>query len=347
MKKLILFLLLFASLFAKDMSFSKETYAVLNSANKQIKAKKYKKAISILKNVKPKKDEEKAYVNATLAQVYLSVNDYKNASKNFEKALSFGVLPKEMRSNTLYNLLQIYLIEKNHKKAIVTYDKYVLHVKKISPEIYAGIATSYLKTKNYNQAIKYIKKALSIKPKNENFMQVLIAIYYEKKDYKHLCSLLESAYRLDILKSLYTKQIAYCLYQNNAPLRGANFLKSAINKGRVKNTKENQKLLFNLYLDAKEYDKAYKLAQKMQDNKISLIIIQSLFDKGKYKQTINATESLKNTQSTKNKALIQMLKAQSYYYLNDKKNALKTFKLALKNPVTKQMARDWIKFISD
>lgn len=347
MKKIILILLLFANLFAKDMTFSKEAYTALNSATKQIEAKNYKKAISTLKSVTPKKDDEKAYIVASLAQAYLSINDYKNASKYFEEALSFNILPKDMQINTLYNLLQIYLLSQNSKKAIKTFNKYILHVKKISPEIYASIATSYLKSKNYSQALKYIKKALSIKPKNQNFMQVLIAIYYEKKDYKKVCSLLESAYRLDILKPSYSKQIAYCLYKNNAPLRGANFLNKAIKRGKIANTKNNQKLLFNLYLDAKEYNKAYEVAKKMQDNKISLIIIQSLFDKGKYKQTINATETLKNTQNTKNKALIQMLKAQSYYYLNDKKNALKTFKLALKNPITKQMARDWIKFISD
>lgn len=347
MKKIILFLFLFANLFAKDMVFSKEVYTALNSANKQIEGKNYKKAINLLKDVNPKKDEEKAYIHATLAQAYLSINDLKNASKNLELALGFNTLPKDLHVSTLHNLLQIYLINQNHNKAISTFNAYTLHVKKISPEIHAGIATSYLKIKNHNQALKYIKKALNKKPKNQNFMQVLLAIYYDKKDYKQVCSILESAYRLGILKSSYTKQIAHCLYKNNAPLRGAKFLNSAIKNGKIADTKDNQKLLFNLYLDAKEYDKAYEVAKNANNTSMSLIIIQSLFDKGKYQKTIQATQALQNSLNTKNKALVKLLKAQSYYYLKDKENALKIFTQALKSPITKPMAKDWIKFIKD
>lgn len=347
MKKIILFLSIFINLFAKEIIFSKNVYEALNSANKLIDEKKYKNAIDVLNKAKPEKVEEKAYIHSSLAQAYLSINDFKNASKNLEISLNFNVLPADMKIGAIYNLLQIYLIEQNHRKAISTFEKYQTFSKKIDPEIYGSIALSYLKIKKYNLALKYIKKALDKKPKNKNFMQILISIYYDKKDYKQVCSILESAYRLDILKSSYTKQIAHCLYKNNAPLRGAKFLDKAIKIGSAKNTKDNQKLLFNLYLDAKEYDEAYEIASKIRDKTVSLIIIQSLFDKGKYKKTIEASKTLHDSFDIKNRALVKMLEAQSYYYLHDKKNALKLFNEALKNDTTKRMAQDWIRFIQD
>lgn len=347
MKNLVFILLFCFSLYAQDIVFSKEVHDGLKSANIHIKAQEYKKAVDILQKIVSKKDEEKAYIDVALGQAYLGFNDFVGASKYFEKALKIEILPKDLYTNTLYNLLQIYLIGQNHKKVVAIFSQYALHVKNIKPDIYASVAISYLKLKNHKQALTYIAKALELEPKNEKFMQSLLAIYYDKKDYKRVCTTLELAYKLSMLKDSYTEQIAHCLYKNNAPLRGANFLKSAIAKGKISNTKANKTLLFNLYLEAKELKLAYEVAKSIGNAKVSLAIIQSLFDKGKYQQTITATTALYFTLDLKNRALVDILKAQSYYYLDNIKEATKLFQQALKNPITKSIAQEWIDFIGE
>lgn len=345
MKNFLFIFIIFTNIFAKDIVFSKEVYDALSLANKNIEAKEFKKAINLLKNVKSEKEEEQIYILNTLAQVYLNIEDYANAAANIEKTLNYEKLDDKLKKELISNLLQIYLIKKDYKKSIILFDQYKKQNSKISPEIYANIAVSYLELKEYKQAILHIQKAIKLKPKNKNFIQILLSIYYKLKDYKQVCAILESAYRLDI-SSEFATSLAHCLYEK-APLRGANILQNALSSNKVKSTKSNLKLLFSLYIEAKEYDKAYKIAQKINENQISLYIIQSYFDKGKYEKTIEAVNFLQNSIDPKTKPQIKIIQAQSYYYLNNNKKALEIFKEISKLPKVRSLALEWIKYIKD
>lgn len=343
MKKLLFIFIVFTNIFAKDIVFSKEVYEALSSANKLIETKQFKKAINLLKNAKSKKEEEQIYILNTLAQVYLSLEDYANAAVNIEKILNYEKLDQKLEKELIGNLLQIYLIRKDYKKSILLFKRYKQQNPKISPEIYANIAVSYLETKDYKQAILHIQKAIKLKPRNKNFIQILLSIYYKLKDFKQICAILESAYRLDISTD-FANSLAHCLYEK-APLRGAKILQNALNSNKIKPTKSNLKLLFSLYIEAKEYDRAYEIAQKINENQISLYIIQSYFDKGKYEKTIESIKFLENSIDPKTKLQIKIIQAQSYYYLNDNKKALEILTKVSKLPKFRNLALDWIDFI--
>lgn len=343
MKKLFVILIMLFELSAKDMTFSKETYEALSLANKFIETKDFKKAINVLKKANPEKEEEQIYIQNTLAQAYLSIEDYANAAIYIEKTLKLEKLDEKLKKELIGNLLQIYLIKKDYKKSISLFERYKKQNLKISPEIYANIAISHLELKNYKQAIIHIKEALKLKPKNKNFIQTLLLIYYNQKDYKQVCAILESAYRLNISGEFAT-QLANCLYEK-APLRGAKILKEALDSKKIKSTKSSLKLLFSLYINAKEYDKAYETAKSINDNQVSLYIIQSYFDKGKYQKTIEAINSLENSLQADIKPQVKIIQAQSYYYLNDTKKAIELFKAASKLPKVRNYALEWIEFI--
>lgn len=341
MKQIIILLLLCAHIFSKELIFSQEAYKLLKSANTSIKNKNYSQALKLLKSVKTEDKYQEAYIYNLLSNIYLSLENYKNAQIYLTKALSLGTLSSREKTEATYNLFQVYMINKNYKKAVVIFEKYALLTKTVKPKLYANIAIAYMELNNTKKALFYIKKALQKDMKNAHYMQILLSIYSASKNQTQLCSTMEAAYNMGILKSSYIKQLAYCLYKYGTPLRGSRVLQKSINDGLLKKSYSNKKLLFGFFLEAKEYDKALKVASNLKDDTSSLTIIQTLYDKGKYKKTINAIKTLE----PKNRSLTTLIEAQSYFYLGEKKRAKELFKQCLNAKSTRNLARQWLEFL--
>lgn len=312
----------------------------LQNAQTLLKEKKYQSAIDVLKQIKSKNAKEKTYVYEMLINGYISLKHYGKAVEYLEEMIALNTLSKGDLQKSRYNLFQLYMITKKSKKAIDFFEKYY-KTKSMQTQIYANISLAYANEKEYKKALFYIQKAMKKDEKNAQYMQVLLYIYSASNNQKELCSSMESAYRLKILKSEYLLQLSYCLYKQGAVLRGANILSESLQKSLIKPTKQANELLFSLYLQSKEYENAKKIAYNLNDDRYTLMLVFALFDMGKYDEIVSIVKELK----PKAKPLIYMVQAQSYYYLKDIKNAKKTFKKCLGYKNTKLMAKEWLKYL--
>ena len=142
-------------------------YQELGNGMKALKY--YKKAIDIASEIglKDKKTLMATYSN--MASVYVDINNSKKALTYYEKALSYASTEHANSAYIYSGLGSLYLLEGKNSKSLGSFQNAIRLKKKYlgvnHPSFattYLKISTLYLQMKEYKNALKYEKKAMSI-----------------------------------------------------------------------------------------------------------------------------------------------------------------------------------------
>ncbi len=309
---------IFQSLYDK----SKKVNYLIQVAKMSFMSGDYKKTLAILKNG-VKKYPDNIEFKKLLVGLYIKEKKYTLAEK-----VSLELLKKDKTAQTLSILGDIYMLEKSYDLAL----KYYESAFKIdnSPKVLLNMSNllyEYLDRKQ--EAISYLETYIRLQDADERVYFNLIRIYGKEKNIDGLISTYKKLYK-KFKRDEYAKKIIELLMYKKDRKGAVDFLEKS---------GYNPEMLMNVYASIKQFNNAYKIAQKLyiKTNSSEYLGKMAIYEYEANKDHLN--KKILNSISKKFEAVLK--DRQDPLYLNyygyllidhdlDVKKGIRLVKLALK-----------------
>ncbi len=315
LKKLSTSLVVVASLLVAQVPFAEQAIAGAEQAEKKKRktqlvgqrvGKKVQKAfeaysaddingaLTILLEINPSKDYDKAYVARMIGVMYATQGDNEPKAIDYLKqAIEPDILNEADQSESLKLLGDMQMQTKDYKGALKAYYAWMDFSGKSDGETYVKIAnahylskqldkviepadkaiaafggkpnknpyilkiTAYYELKKYKEAVKVLETVVQIFPENKQWWTQLPMFYLLIEDYDKAAQTLELAYKLGYLdKEGQIKTLASLYSQSETPYKAAMLLEKYIASGLIKRDDNNISTLANAWHIAQHIDKA-------------------------------------------------------------------------------------------
>jgi hypothetical protein len=344
-------------------------------------------ALAMLLEIKGKKEYDIAFLNRFIGVMYAQKGEEKNSLDYLNKALAPDILNAAEQGESLRLVGDLQMQVQGYKEALVAYYAWMDFTGKTDANIWLKIAQANLELKEYDKVISPADKAIAAlgDKVSQNPYILKLNSYYERKMFKKCVEVLETAVQIlpevqlfwtqlgsfyamveDYPKSLATMDLAYkkgyldkesqikmlaTLYaQSDIPHKSAFLLEKYIDSGLVTRDDSNLFTLANSWHAAQHIGKAasyYGELAKMTNlskhySKQGMLLNQD-------EQYAKAIVALKKAIEigVKNSGRLNQSIAESYFYLENYKQAYVYVKKALKDPKSRRTAKGWVNFIKD
>jgi len=344
-------------------------------------------ALALLLDINAKKDYDVAFLNRFIGIMYAQKGEEKKSLEYLNKAVEPDILNEVEQGDSLKTIGDLQMQVEGYKEALIAYDAWMDFTGKSDANVWLKIAQANLALKDYAKAIVPADNAIAALGDkiNQNPFVIKLNAYYERKMFKECVDVLETAVQVlpevqlfwtqlasfyamveDYPKSLSTLDLAYKkgyldkesqiimlanLYaQSEIPHKAAVLLEKHIDSGVVKRDDKNLFTLANSWHAAQHIDKAasyYGELAKMTNlskhySKQGMLLNQD-------EQFAKAIVALKKAIEigVKNPGRLNQSIAESYFYLENYKQAYVYVKRALKDPKSRRTAKGWVNFIKD
>ncbi len=373
----------------KHRSFTVGQYAFskLEKAHELLSDEKFTEAREVLNKMSEHRglnEHERAVMHQTYAYIESSQQHYRAAAERFEKALALDALPEGARLNTLYNLAQIYLADENFDEAAAKLEEWFTQATNPGPEAYYLLAVAYIQAGRHDAAYTPASTAVTqAKTLKQSWLQLLLALELERKDYGKALKLLETAvqkwpnkaYWMQLSAvyaelgreqdSLAAMQVAYTqgyltsdselrnlarmyLY-HDLPFQAATLLEKAFDQGRITPEPSAYELLADAWLNARDYDKALaplrKAASMSDDGKLYLKLARLLIEREDWKTAAEALMQALAKPQLKERGKALLLLGIARYSNNDWQGSQQAFEKASRFDAQRQEARKWLEHL--
>ena len=344
-------------------------------------------ALAMLLEIDGKKEYDIAFLNRFIGVMYAQKGEEKKSLDYLNKALAPDILNAAEQGESLRLVGDLQMQVQGYKEALVAYYAWMDFTGKTDANIWLKIAQANLELKEYDKVIAPADKAIAAlgDKVSQNPYILKLNSYYERKMFKKCVEVLETAVQIlpevqlfwtqlgsfyamveDYPKSLATMDLAYKkgyldkesqikmlanLYaQSDIPHKSAFLLEKYIDSGLVTRDDSNLFTLANSWHAAQHIGKAasyYGELAKMTNlskhySKQGMLLNQD-------EQYAKAIVALKKAIEigVKNSGRLNQSIAESYFYLENYKQAYVYVKKAMKDPKSRRTAKGWVNFIKD
>jgi tetratricopeptide (TPR) repeat protein len=272
-------------------------------AYEKLEAEKHREALADLNRLMERRGESmKPFDRASVLQVrgtvYVNLENYAAALRDFEEVLRVNALPPEQNLQMRFNVAQLYFLSEKYPEAIRNFNEWIKQAENPSANAYSMLAAAYYYTKDYRNARGAIEQAIrrsteperryydlanaiyselglarertlllermiALWPKEQSYWRQLAALYVEQNRQQESFVTLETAYLNGLIDSesdLVSLSQFYSLFNN--PHRGAKLLEKEMTAKRVERNVKNLELLSQLWSQAREHKKAIPVLQE-------------------------------------------------------------------------------------
>jgi tetratricopeptide (TPR) repeat protein len=272
----------------------------LNAVQEFLQAEQYDEAEKILKGMTLTRlnSYERAVVYQMWGYISAGREDYAAAADYFEKCLAEDAIAEQTAINMRFNIAQFHMALQRWDEALATLLQWFEEVEEPNSNAYYVLAIAYYQKSVEDEDPTYRVKALVpaekavalAKTPKQNWLQLLLALYLENKEYEKSLPVLEQlvslypkkSYWLQLSaiygelgkdkESLAAQQLAYAqgmltkdkelrrfaqlyLYYD-LPWRAAKVVKKGLEEEAIEENSESLELLANALLAAREYESA-------------------------------------------------------------------------------------------
>lgn len=372
----------------KSATVAPATYKLLQRAEQLIDKSAYADALSTLNTMLPEVADsslDKAVILRSVASVYAQQGKYKQAAQALEQCLATKALPIDQAGIARLNLGELYASAGEYKKSAGLLDGALRQVKAPTSQQYYMLASVYAQLKQYKKSAVYMRKAIAKKrnadeswyktllamlyqagnykegvtvlnqliqkfPQNKEYWLQLIAMHQQINQYKQALVVNELAYREGLIRSRQEIiNLANLMSHQDAPYRAAELLQKEIAAGRLKNTSGNWRMVSNVWVQAREFDRAATALKKASvldptgeiDFSLGRIYVEQEKWKEAHAQLLTAIKKggLKDPGNT------HLLFGISCYELHFDKTARESFIKAQQYKHTRKTGRQWVNYI--
>lgn len=277
---------------------SKAVYDKITKAQDKVDEKDYAGALRLLENLyNPDKltEYEQANVLNYIGFVYYNMDDIDNAVRIYELMLKIETLEEQTRKSTTYTLAQLFTMEEQYNRALVTLDKWFLLEPNPAPDPYILKAQNLYQVERYQEMIEPIENAMRVatnrsKTVKEDWYVLLNFAYFQQENYYKVRDIqkillqswpkknywfslagaftelgednnLINAYGAAHTQGMLTKEselvtMAQLFLQREVPYASAKLIEKEMAAGRVAKNAKNYRLLSQAWTLAMEDEKA-------------------------------------------------------------------------------------------
>jgi tetratricopeptide (TPR) repeat protein len=379
-------LLLAGSAHAANYTLNPRVGKKFNKVYEAMQAEDFETAHKILNSfdAEDMKDYPAALVYQTRGYIAGNQENFAEAAKQFELCLGKEALPPGSQLSVRFNLAQIYLMLEQWERSINNFQIWFKQSESPNALAYYMLAIAYYQSGDAKKALEPAKTAVDMTdaPK-EGWLQLLLALYMEQKQYKKAVPLLEDlvsrfpkkSYWIQLaavyselgrdLDSLAAQQLAHAqgllttdreltrlaqLYLfNDLPFAAARVIQQGLDDGLVEDKSSNWRLLGDAWLAAREYEKAlaplHKAAELSDDGDLYLRLGQVYVQREEWSKAVETLGQALGKGSLKDIGNAHLLIGIANY--NQKKigAARTSFAKARDSEKTKESANRWLKHI--
>ncbi len=373
----------------KNFVVGKWAYQRLSKAHKFIAKGKYSKALAEMESMKRKRklnDHERALMWQTIGFIYSSQEKYPKAIKAFEKCLSLNALPSGSMLDTQYNMGQLYMANRQYRKASQVLLDWIGKVDKPAPDSKYILALSLTQTKQWHQALRWAKDAVaSVKRPQEGWLQLLMSIHLELKQLKEVANVLQrvitlypkktywmqlsavygelkqSAKALAVLELAYKqgmltkeselKNLASLYMHEGIPYKAAQVIEKGMASGMIKKTERNLTILGEAWIRSREFDKAIgplsSAAKLSKNGNLYIRVAHIQLEKEQWKKAISSLNSALGKGGLTDAGNAYLLLGIANMRLGKFAASKKAFNKAMSFSNTRKSAESWMKSLAE
>lgn len=334
-------------------------------------------------------DFERANAEQMMGYILIAQGKTDQSIQHFENAIKVDALPNAAHFGMMKSLAQLYASREEWQKSINMMMEYLKFQPEPTPEDMIIIAQAYAQMERYDDALPWVQKAIAkAGPKaQESWYQLMLAIHFEKKNYRAAVDVLKTVVSRWPDKLKYWEMLSgahqeleqdadaaaalMTAYHNGLLTDGTKLLNLArmnmyvelpyqagriIEKGIADKTIEaNQKnleLLLQAWNGAREYDKAGavidRLAPMTGDGDLYIQKATVMMEQNEWDKVVEAADQAVEQGNLKNPGGAWLLKGIALMELGKLKDARAALKEAQRfDDKTRRQAREWEQFVED
>lgn len=373
-----------------DHLLSEPTYNSLTEINRQIEAADYNGALNNLRQLQQDIAADDAYeqavVDQTYGYVYNGLGRHNQAAEAFIRAVNSGTLPTDVSHKLTYLIAQLLAQTKDYQRALDYLQRWLAQEGNADTDAHRLAAMLYYHLQDYRGVIKHVRLVISkSKSVDESIYQLLLAAYFETKEYTQAADLLvtmlrlfpdnkeywkqlagsyqlsnqdskalavtEMAYSQGLLDSQETLNLARMYLSLEVPYRAARLLQEEINNGGIENNAENLRLLADSYYLAHETDAAIeaygKAAAAQGDANLYFRLGQLLIQEQRWDEARGALQQAINNGNLEHRSMAYLYLGIAAFHLQDTKLARDALQHSSQSETTRAQAQYWLQRLDD
>ena len=333
---------------------------------------------------------EKSQVWNMAGYAYYSVDRYKDAIFAYKKAIAEPEADERQKVSIRYTIAQLYMVQEDYANAAKQLEQWMKEATVVSSEGKMLLAQAYYQLGRKNDSLKLVNAVIqdaeskSITPK-EGWWGLQRVLYYEKKDYKRVVSILKKlvthypkmsywkqlggmyaeleqdmnqlvSYDVVYLQKGLDKErqlmsLAYMYLGADVPYRAAKIIEQGMKAGVIEETGKNLEVLGSAWQasqDAKRAAPVLERAAKLSDQgKIWSRLAGVYLDADENEKAVRAARNAIRKGGIKRPDMTQMTLGSALVNLHCYDDAIKAFKEAKKSKKSAKAASQWIKYATN
>lgn len=332
---------------------------------------------------------ERAMMWNFYAFIYYNQENYAKAVEHFDKLVSEENLPESLEQNTLFSMAQLFMILEDYPQTIAYIDRWAATQQGGMPAKANLIkAQAYYQLKDYKSSLTAISQAIAIEETagnevKESWYILQRADYYELNQTKDVVTVLEKLVRLFnkpeywvqlggmygeigeeekqlavmeaaqqqgyVTRKSDVKMLAQLYFYNGAPVKAANLMTNAMEKGVIDKDVKNLEFLAQAWSSSKDADKAIPVlvaaADIAQDGNFEQRLGEIFMNKDNYAEAVKYTQKAFEKGELKSQGNAYLVLGMAYFNMKQYDAAIEAFNGAKDVKESKRMASQWLAYV--
>jgi tetratricopeptide (TPR) repeat protein len=332
-------------------------------------------------------EPERAQIHRFRGYIYIGKGMAAEAAQEFETSLAQGALDRSAEQAMTYSLAQIYTQLGRYDRALELIDAWFAGEESPKPDAYYLKAMILVQQEKFAEALAPAVAAVekSAAPR-ESWLQLLVAIYGNLRDYPKVAETLERLIALSPGKKLYWvqlaavqhflerdanaaatlrlaeqgdllaedlefRQLARLLFLREMPLQCAQVIEGAISAGEVEGDAESYQLLANCWLAAREPERALeplaKAGELGRDGQMYMLLGQLHLQRDRFDPALEALEKSLAKATPEQRGSVQLLIGVAQLGAERLDDAERAFRAASADAKVRRAAESYLKHVEE
>jgi tetratricopeptide (TPR) repeat protein len=375
---------------ARPVGLNRKVAEKLLQAYELLEEDQYDASLAIVDEVARRRKlgpPELAQIHRFRGYIFVNKGLSEEASAEFEKCLAQNALDLAAEQVTTYSLAQLYTQLGNYDRALELVERFFQREEAPRPDAYFLKAMILVQQDRFADALEPARTAVEQSPQpKESWLQTLMVIYSQTKDYPNLAATLERLIALNPTKKLYWvqlaavhkqlehdaralaalqlaelaglltedreyRQLARLLFLRELPYRCATGIEQAAAGQKIAPDAEAYRLLANCYLAAREGERALeplaRAGELAPDGEMYLLLGQLHLQRERFEPALDALHKALAKATPPQRAPIQLLIGVAELGSDDFAGAERAFHAARSDERVGRAAESYLKYLSE